>query len=156
MLDPLSALALYERLKPVQTKRKILFVCVGNACRSQMAEGFARALAGKNWEVQSAGSHPAGFISQETIAVMREAGVDISGQSSKGLDQIPKQTYDVVVTMGCDPALCEKIPAENRYDWPIPDPMGHPLDTFRSVRELIRSHLLELFRELNLPPSRNP
>jgi len=112
-----------------------------------MAEGFARALLGDSWEVYSAGSRPAGFIALETFQVMREKGVDISGQYSKGLSEIPKGAYDVVVTMGCGDA-CPHIPARIRQDWAIPDPMGCHISIYRQVRDLIEEKVRSLLSSI--------
>ncbi|MFN4182408.1 MAG: arsenate reductase ArsC [bacterium] len=78
-------------------KPRILFLCVGNSCRSQMAEGFARKLVGGKYEVYSAGSCPAGFVAPLAIEVMNEKGIDISGQYSKGVEEIPRGPYEIVV-----------------------------------------------------------
>lgn len=124
-------------------KKRILFVCIGNSCRSQMAEGFARTFLGDSCDVYSAGSRPAGFITLETIQVMREKGVDISGQYSKGLSEIPKGAYDAVVTMGCGDA-CPHIPGRIRQDWSIPDPIGCDISVYRQVRDLIEKKVHSL------------
>ena len=85
-------------------KRSILFVCVANSCRSQMAEAIAKSLAGDQWEVQSAGSHPSGRVHPVAIAAMKELGLDLSGHRSKGLEELPAREWDYVVTMGCGDA----------------------------------------------------
>ncbi|HOU36103.1 MAG TPA: arsenate reductase ArsC [Candidatus Omnitrophota bacterium] len=91
-------------------KHKVLFVCVENACRSQMAEGFARALGSEIVEAYSAGSHPAFRINPDAIKVMQEAGIDISGQRCKGFKDLTVRDFDYVVTMGCDD-ICPFVPA---------------------------------------------
>jgi arsenate reductase len=114
-------------------KKKILFACIGNFCRSQMAEGFAKKLAGDKFEVYSAGSKPAGFVHPEAIAAMKEIGIDISQQYSKGFQQVPKG-LDYVITMGCGED-CPLIAAKKREDWQIRDPIGQTLEVFRAVRD---------------------
>ena len=117
-------------------KPKILFVCIGNACRSQMAEGFAKSLAGAKIEVFSAGSRPAGFVAPQAVQTMQERGIDISRQNSKGLSQIPQEKYDAIVTMGCGDA-CPHLAARKRFDWNIQDPMGRDDRTFQEIRDEI-------------------
>ncbi|HID06021.1 MAG TPA: arsenate reductase ArsC, partial [Armatimonadetes bacterium] len=85
-------------------RKKILFVCVHNSCRSQIAEGFARHFGDDAVEVYSAGSKPSGEVDPNAIAVMREVGIDISKQRSKSIDEIPQVEYDFIVTMGCGDA----------------------------------------------------
>lgn len=131
-------------LKP---KPKILFVCIGNACRSQMAEGFARTLSKGKFEIFSAGSRPAGFVSPEAIAAMQELGIDISHHRSKGLNEVPREKYDAIVTMGCGDA-CPHLPAYRRFDWQIPDPISLPAEQFKQVRDLIQKKVQELIAEI--------
>lgn len=126
-------------------KRRILFVCVENSCRSQMAEGWARALNDGTWEVCSAGSRPSGRVNPQAVAVMREAGVDISSQSSKGLPDSSEGPWDFVVTMGCGDA-CPHLPARERLDWNLPDPKGRPMEEFQRVRDDIRRRVEELMK----------
>lgn len=121
----------------------ILFVCVGNACRSQMAEGFARSHGPKDLVVYSAGSHPAGFVAREAIESMREKGIDISKHYSKGINDLPKLPFDYVVTMGCGDD-CPLVPAKNRLDWEIPDPIGRSPEFFRSVRDDLEARIKKL------------
>ncbi len=123
--------------------KSILFVCVGNACRSQMAEGFAKSLGIKDLVVYSAGSHPAGFVAREAVEAMKEKGIDISAQYSKGLRDIPLMEYDYVVTMGCGDA-CPWVPAKQRLDWKIPDPIGRGNAYFRQVRDDLESRIRSL------------
>jgi arsenate reductase len=130
-----------------QTNQKtILFFCTGNACRSQMAEGFARQLALKDHEIYSAGTSPKG-LHLLAVQVMKEVGIDISGQYSKGLDGIPLDRLNVVVTLCGDAAeSCPALPAQpERLHWALRDPalaQGSPEDAlkvFREVRDEIRS-----------------
>lgn len=115
----------------------ILFVCVENSCRSQMAEGFANAIGGPRVSAFSAGSQPSGEVNPRAIAFMKEAGVEISEHRSKGLDDLPAVQWDYVVTMGCGDA-CPTLPARIRLDWDIPDPKHLDDAGFRAVRDRIR------------------
>jgi len=117
--------------------KSVLFVCIGNACRSQMAEGFARHFGGEELIIYSAGSHPLGHVISDTIASMKEIGIDISQHTSKGILDCPDIEYDVVVSMGCGDA-CQNVKAKKRLDWEIPDPVGQSPKFFREVRELIK------------------
>lgn len=127
--------------------KSILFVCVGNACRSQMAEGFARAFGPEDLVVYSAGSNPAGFVAREAVEGMREKGVDISRHHSKGVNEVPDIEFDVAVTMGCGD-FCPAVRAKKRLDWSIPDPIGRGIDYFRSVRDQIGVNVQALLRSL--------
>ncbi|HXV14810.1 MAG TPA: arsenate reductase ArsC [Candidatus Krumholzibacteria bacterium] len=111
---------------------RVLFVCVENSCRSQIAEAFAR-MHGAGVDAHSAGSKPSGKVNEKAIASMREIGYDLSTHRSKGLDEIPPGPFDVVVTMGCGDA-CPWVPATRREDWAIPDPKEMDPDGFREVR----------------------
>jgi protein-tyrosine-phosphatase len=125
------------------SKKKILFVCIGNACRSQMAEGFFRQLAKGEVQVFSAGSHPAGFVAPQAVAVMKEKGIDISGHHSKSVKEIGEKSFDLLVTMGCGDD-CPWVPAKQRVDWVIPDPIGESDEFFRGVRDEIEAKVREL------------
>lgn len=117
----------------------VLFVCVENSCRSQMAEGFARARGSGRIATYSAGSTPSGQVNPRAIAFMRERGIDLTQQASKGLDDLPPGVrWDFLVTMGCGDA-CPHLPATNRLDWELPDPKVMPDDEFRRVRDRIES-----------------
>lgn len=111
------------------------FVCIGNSCRSQMAEGFAKYYRDKSLEVYSAGTHPASMTSKDAVLVMKEEGIDISRQYPKGLSDIP-QELDILITMGCG-IECPFLPAHHREDWSIEDPVGLPLEEFRKIRDII-------------------
>jgi glutathione/glutaredoxin type arsenate reductase len=128
--------------------KKILFVCVENSCRSQMAEGFARVLGHGIVEVFSAGSNASGKVNADAIKVMAEVGIDISAHRSKGFNDLPFGRFDWVVTMGCGD-ICPFVPGEDRQDWQIRDPKGKGLEFFREVREDIRDkveHIIEFIR----------
>lgn len=128
--------------------KKIIFVCVGNSCRSQMAEGFARHYARQrnlNVEIHSAGTHPAGYVHADAIAVMREKGIDIAGQSSKGVDPEDLEDFDYVITMGClDYNVCPVNFGGVSEDWGVPDPIGRGLEFYRKVRDMIEEKVLKL------------
>lgn len=117
--------------------RSVLFVCVANSCRSQMAEAFARAAAQGRWEVWSAGSRPSGRVHPVAIAAMRELGLDLSAHRSKGLPEVPQREWDVVVTLGCGDA-CPAVQAKRRLDWQVPDPVGLPMEEVRRIRDELR------------------
>jgi arsenate reductase len=121
----------------------LLFVCVENSCRSQMAQAFARLHGGTNVRAYSAGSRPSGVVNPRAIKSMKEIGYDLSTHDSTGLDNIPDVTFDHVVTMGCGDA-CPSVPAQNREDWQIPDPKAMAPDEFRLVRDLIDSSVRKL------------
>lgn len=127
---------------------RVLFVCVENACRSQMAEAFARKLGASRVEAHSAGSRPASGVNPRAIAFMAERGIDISGQVSKPLSAFVDQAFDVVVTMGCGDA-CPWLPAKRRLDWALPDPKALPDDGFRAVRDEIELRVQRLLSELD-------
>jgi protein-tyrosine-phosphatase len=114
----------------------ILFVCIENSCRSQMAEGFARAIGGERVNVFSAGSRPSGHVNERAIALMKEREIDISGHHSKSLDDLPSMKWDYIVTMGCGDA-CPNLPAAHRADWDLPDPKHLDDAGFRTVRDRI-------------------
>lgn len=128
-------------------KKSILFACVGNACRSQMAEGFAKKMAGDRFDIYSAGTRPAGFVAPEAVQVMKEAGIDISSQYSKGFDRVPAIEYDYLVTMGCE-ETCPVVAARERIEWQIDDPIGQPIEVFRRVRDDIEAKVKELIAKV--------
>ncbi len=122
----------------------MLFVCVENAGRSQMAEGFVRAMArerGLQLDVWSAGSCPSGRINP--VEAMAACGFNISTQRSKGLDALPQQRWDYLVTMGCGDA-CPAVAARHREDWLLPDPKGQLPEAVSAIRDEIRKRVKEL------------
>ncbi|MBI5836780.1 MAG: arsenate reductase ArsC [Candidatus Eisenbacteria bacterium] len=122
----------------------LLFVCIENSCRSQMAEGFAAALGQGRVAAYSAGSKPSGQVHPAAVRFMAEKGIDLGGRRSKGLDSLPAGvTWDYVVTMGCGDA-CPSLPARHRLDWELPDPKNLPDEEFRAVRDRIESRVREL------------
>ena len=130
-----------------RTPKKVLFVCVENSNRSQMAEAFARLRGGSTLEAYSAGSKPSGRIHPSAIASMRELGYDLATHESKSLEQLPAIEFDAVVTMGCGDA-CPLVPARRRIEWSIPDPRDLAPEDFRRVRDLIRAHVDALLADL--------
>src|SRR5258708_5835151 len=120
------------------TPKRLLFVCVENSNRSQMAEAFARIHGGERIEAYSAGSRPSGRINPKAIESMKEIGCDLSQHRSKSLSEIPDIEYDFVATMGCGDA-CPLVRAKRREDWNIPDPKEMPPEDFRAVRDLIET-----------------
>ena len=136
------------------TKPSILFLCTGNCCRSQMAEGMMRRLAGERAEVLSAGSHPAGYVHPLAIETMAETGIDIVGQRSKSLNEFAGRSFDYVVTV-CDHArgACPTLAGvKATYHWSLQDPAMTPDDDearrlARNVREELRERMLGLLRE---------
>lgn len=131
---------------------RVLFVCIENACRSQMAEGFARLHGSGRVEVFCAGSRPAGAVNPRAIAFMSERGVDIAANASKPLGAFVDQSFDAVVTMGCGDA-CPWVPARRREDWALPDPKHLPDAEFRAVRDEIERRVVQLLAQLQRDPS---
>jgi arsenate reductase len=123
--------------------RRVLFVCVENSCRSQMAEGLARYFGEGIVEVCSAGSKPSGKVSPDAVKVMREIGIDISRQTSKGFTELPFDNFDYVISMGCKDA-CPSVPAERHIEWDIEDPKGKDIDFFRFTRDKIKGLVADL------------
>lgn len=124
-------------------KIKIAFICIGNSCRSQIAEGFAKHMAedlrNKKIEIYSAGTHPANAVNPAAIDIMKEKGIDISTQHPKSIEEIPSNP-DIVITMGCG-VECPYFPSLYREDWGIEDPIGMPPEFFKKVRDLIESRV---------------
>ena len=126
----------------------VLFVCVHNAGRSQMAAAFLTHLAGNLVQVRSAGSTPADAVNPAVVQVMREVGIDISAEVPKVLTAEAVQASDVVITMGCGDA-CPIFPGKRYEDWELEDPAGKDLDTVRWIRDEIDSRVQNLIGELN-------
>ena len=127
--------------------KRILFVCVENSNRSQMAEAFARIHGGNSVEVYSAGSRPSGVINPKAVAAMRELGYDLTNHLSKSLTDIPDVEFDFVATMGCGDA-CPMVHSKRREDWIIPDPRDLSPEEFRQVRDLIERNVRQTLAEL--------
>ena len=116
--------------------KRVLFVCVENSNRSQMAEAFACMYGGTEVEAYSAGSRPSGRVNPKAIEAMKELGYDLNRHTSKSLSDIPDIEYDLVATMGCGDE-CPLVRAKRHEDWDIPDPKNLDMDEFRQVRDLI-------------------
>jgi protein-tyrosine-phosphatase len=130
---------------------RLLFVCVENSNRSQMAEAFARLRGGERVEAWSAGSRPSGRVNPKAVEAMRELGCDLTKHRSKSLDELPSGRFDAVVTMGCGDA-CPHVPALQRRDWQIPDPRDLPPEAFRAVRDRIDAEVRALLASLGVEP----
>lgn len=138
---------------------RILFMCVENACRSQMAEAFARHYGGERVEAASAGSRPRGHVDPAAVAVMKERGLELSRHASKGLSTLPGEPWDVVVGMGCGED-CAVVPATRRILWQIPDPARpanganpvggtrQPVEVYRQVRDVIEEAVKTLLEQI--------
>ena len=133
----------------MSSMKRVLFVCVENANRSQMAEAFARILGDQAVEAFSAGSRPSGKVNPKAIESMQELGYDLSVHDSKSLEELPDMDFDFVATMGCGDA-CPLVQAKRRADWSIPDPKHLPLDEFRVVRDMIRDKVQATLEELGV------
>lgn len=131
----------------MSNKPSVLFVCVHNAGRSQMAAGYLTHLAGDAVEVRSAGSAPAESINPAVVEAMREDGVDIADQKPKILTTDAVQASDVVITMGCGDA-CPIFPGKRYLDWKLDDPAGQGVDAVRPIRDEIRRRVENLITEL--------
>lgn len=139
-------------------KIKVLFVCTGNSCRSQMAEGFVREWAGDRIEAKSAGSHPADELSRRSEMVMREIGIDITGQYPKSFDAVKDEQFDYVITL-CDfardfcPVFYSRTGEAKRLHWSIPDPhkathdLEESMDEYRDARDMIAGYLVRWLDE---------
>ena len=128
----------------------VLFVCVHNAGRSQMAAGFLRTLAGDSVEVRSAGTAPADTINSVVVEAMSEVGIDLAEQTPKVLDPDVVQASDIVITMGCGDE-CPYFPGTTYLDWELPDPAGQDLAAVRPIRDEIHRRVLELLGTLRAP-----
>jgi protein-tyrosine-phosphatase len=126
---------------------RLVFVCVENSNRSQMAQAFARMHGGPAVEAFSAGSRPSGRINPRAIEAMREVGYELSDHASKSLTELPNEVFDVAVTMGCGDQ-CPNVRARRREDWSIPDPKELAPAEFREVRDLIEGKVKQLLQEL--------
>ena len=123
--------------------KKIAFVCYGNSCRSQIAEGLSKVMGKGLFEAYSAGTNPLGKATHEVYEVMAKRGIDISDQYSKGLNKIPLDEMDYVITMGCRPAdsICPIHFSGEKIDWDIPDPYGNGINEFERTTSLIEKNL---------------
>ncbi len=131
-------------------KTRVLFVCVGNMCRSPMAEGFARSMADDILEVYSAGTNPSGVVSEDAIEIMREIKIDISMLESNGLDAVPVKDMDIVISMAPVPAgrLVPRGFGGRAIDWGVEDPINKSLSVFRRVRDEIHVRVTDLVDQI--------
>ena len=135
---------------PAARPRRVLFVCVENSCRSQMAEAFARLHGGDGVEAYSAGCRPSGRVHPKVVAALREVGYDPVAHRSKGLAEVPPLEFDVAVGMGCGD-LTGRVRARRYEDWDIPVPKDLPAEQFRAVRDQIEGMVKRLLVGLALP-----
>jgi arsenate reductase (thioredoxin) len=128
----------------------VLFLCVHNAGRSQMAAGWLRHLAGGTVDVFSGGSEPAAKINPAAVAAMAEVDIDISGEQPRRWTNEMAGAADVIVTMGCGD-VCPVLPGQRYEDWELTDPAGQPIEVVRKVRDDIEAHVRELLGNLDIP-----
>lgn len=133
----------------------LLFVCVENSNRSQMAEAFARLHGGREVEAYSAGSRPSGIINPKAVAAMNEVGYNLKTHDSKTLADVPDVEYDFVATMGCGDN-CPIVRSKVREDWQIPDPKAMTPEEFRQVRDLIESKVKAALARIEIEPCKTP
>ncbi len=134
----------------VADRPSVLFVCVHNAGRSQMAAGWLRHLAGDSVEVRSAGSLPADEVNPAAVAAMREVGIDMAAAQPKVLTTDAVRASDVVITMGCGDT-CPVFPGKTYLDWDLEDPAGRGVEAVRPIRDEIRRRVAALVAELSPP-----
>lgn len=126
---------------------RLLFVCVENSNRSQMAEAFARVEGGDAVDAHSAGSRPSGVVNPKAVRAMAELGYDLTTHRSLSIDTYDGQAFDAVVTMGCGDA-CPALPARLREDWALPDPRDLDEAGYRAIRDEIRARVRDLLERL--------
>lgn len=127
---------------------RVLFACVGNSARSVMAQGFARHYGKERVEARSGGSRPLGSLLPEAVQVMRERGIDVSREPSKGFDEAwVRDQCDLVVTMGCGDDACPAFAGKRVVDWNLEDPKGKDLATFRRIRDDVEARVVALLKE---------
>ena len=128
--------------------KKVVFVCIENSNRSQMAQAFASIHGQEIVESYSAGSRPSGKINPRAINAMRELGYDLNHHSSTSTDELPDMQFDYLVSMGCGDA-CPYVPTKNRIEWDIPDPRDMEPEEFRVVRDQIERQVKDLLAEIS-------
>ena len=128
--------------------KRVLFVCVENSNRSQMAEAFAHRHGGGRVEAYSAGSRPSGRVNPRAVEFMREVGYDLTAHRSKGLTELPAGEFAAVVGMGCGDAGCPLVKAGRHEEWDIPDPKELPAEQYRAIRDRIERRVKELLASL--------
>jgi arsenate reductase len=135
-------------LAPFRGRKKVLFACRENACRSQMAGAFAQFTAGDKLDVITAGSQPAEQVNPDMVTVMHEKGIDMGFRVPQSLEHaVAQDKPEVIITMGCEEA-CPLVPGARRLDWQLPDPAGKPLEFMRNVRNEIEKKVQDLIREI--------
>jgi multimeric flavodoxin WrbA/protein-tyrosine-phosphatase len=140
--------AVDELMRPFAGRRRVLFLCRENACRSQMAGAFAQALAGDRLDVAVGGSTPAAAVNPDMAAVMAEKGIDLGFRTPQGIEAaLAFGPPDAIVSMGCGEA-CPTVPGAVRQDWDVPDPAGQPIDVMRQVRDDIEARVRRLIDDL--------
>ena len=127
-------------------KKKVAFICVHNSCRSQMAEAWAKELAGDRIEIYSAGTEEYSEIKPLAVKVMEEVGINMEDQYPKLIKDIP-QELDYLITMGCN-VVCPFIPSAYSEDWGLDDPSGGPIEDYRETRDLIKIRVEELIKRI--------
>jgi len=125
-------------------KIKVVFVCVHNSCRSQMAEAWAKELGGDILEVYSAGTEEYPEVKPKAVQVMEEAGISMKGHKPKLLTDIPGK-QDILITMGCG-VVCPFVPNKHEEDWGLDDPSGGPIEGFRETRDIIKEKVEDLIK----------
>ena len=135
-------------MKPFQGRKKVLFACRENACRSQMASAFAQSLAGDELEVLNAGSEPAGKVHPDMVTAMHEKGIDMGFRNPRTIDEvISYDTPEIIITMGCA-EQCPMVPGARKMDWDLPDPAGNSIEFMRDVRDEIEKRVQNLISEI--------
>ncbi len=140
--------AVHSLLQPFSGRKKVLFACRENACRSQMASAFAQFLAGDKLEVLNAGSEPAEKVHPDMVTVMHEKGIDMGFRIPRTIDDVISfDTPELIVTMGCG-EQCPFVPGARMIDWDLPDPAGKPIEFMRDVRDDIEKRVQNLIGEI--------
>jgi protein-tyrosine-phosphatase len=138
-------------MTPATDKPSVLYVCIHNAGRSQMAAAYTRHLSGGAIEVRSAGSQPADQVNPSAVAAMAEEGIDITAETPKILTTDAVRVSDVVITMGCGDS-CPIFPGKRYEDWVLDDPAGKGVESVRPIRDEIKARVLTLLRDLGVAP----
>ena len=130
-----------------KSKPFIVFVCIENSCRSQIAEAFARVSNQNTYEVSSGGSTPLKEVNPKAVKLMAELGYDLSLHKPKSVNNLQHEQIEIMISMGCGDA-CPNLTSKKKIDWEIPDPKDMNLNDFREIRDLIKGKVEELFKEL--------
>jgi len=140
--------AAYDLLQPMINRKRILFACRENACRSQIAAAFAASIAGDRFDVASAGSAPAQDINANMVKVMQEKNIDMAFRVPQMIDAVISENKpEIIVTMGCEEE-CPFVPGAQKFDWDIPDPAGKPIEQMRLIRDEIEKRVTRLISEI--------